>query len=328
MIAGGLQAFPYWSRLACVILAAGAAAYALGATLAALAATLLLRRLENTERHYPARAAGVALALRLLPLSAASLAALALALPSFLWLEPRGGGAEHVGGLCCALALAGAAGLSFIAARLTRACGASWRYQRQARRDGESRTLANRRVQVLPGPAASLAVAGTLRPLLTISRSALAELTAEQLALALGHEQAHRTAGDNWKRLMLLAAPVPGVGARELERAWARWAEWAADDFATGGDASRSLTLASALLAVARLGAAATCSRLVPVLSTLERGSGRDLSERIARLLACEGAHTAPRRWVGFAIAAALLWLTLQPTTLLAAHAVLERLVH
>lgn len=322
---------PYWSRLLLLMLAAGAAAYAGGAAATTLGAPVLLRRIRRWQHRTPERAAGLALTLRLLPLTAAALASVALCLPSYMWLEPHGH-AEAISAGCLALALAGGMGLGVIVLRAVSVIAASQGYRRRARRTGSVCEIAGQPVRVLPGAAPSMAIAGVWRPVLMLSQAAHDRLSREQLALGFGHEQAHRSAHDNLKRLFLAATPVAGPRARALEQAWARMAEWVADDRAVAGDAQRSLTLASALVAIAQLSAhGRTCGYLAPLVSTLEYGGGQALSERIARLLAFESAPAAPRpqrRWIGYAVAAAVLWCALQPTTLLAAHAVLERLVH
>src|SRR2546430_1176329 len=81
-------------------------------------------------------------------------------------------------------------------------------------------------------------------------RAILEALSAEQLAAALRHERAHRISRDNLKRLCILSAPdiLPFLGgSAELERGWAKFAEWAADHAAADGNPDRSLSLAAAL---------------------------------------------------------------------------------
>jgi len=119
-----------------------------------------------------------------------------------------------------------------------------------------------------------------------VSRAIRRTLSDEQLDAALRHEQAHRRAFDNFKRLLLAGTPrMPGFAA--LERGWSRMSEWAADDEAVSGSARRALCLADALVRVARLGA-------VPVeISFL--GDGRDLARRVDRLLHPQ-TYRRPRR--------------------------------
>jgi len=148
-------------------------------------------------------------------------------------------------------------------------------------------------------------------------------LSREQLAAAIRHEEAHLSARDNLKRLLLAATPrLPRF--RALERAWSRMSEWAADDEAVAGDTERSLCLASALVRVARLG---TVPADVGFL-----GDGADLACRIERLLH-PGAYVPPRRTglipaAAFALTASLLVFVLQAGTLESAHRLFEYLVH
>ena len=96
-----------------------------------------------------------------------------------------------------------------------------------------------------------------MHPQLLISKSVLNGLTAEQTEAALRHEQAHRTSRDNIKRFLILLSPdvLPFLRTfASLEHSWAKFTEWAADDQATAGDSHRALSLASALVRVARLG--------------------------------------------------------------------------
>jgi hypothetical protein len=106
-------------------------------------------------------------------------------------------------------------------------------------------------------------------------------------------------------------------------RAWARYAEWAADDAAAGGDSRRSLALAAALVRVARMEMAP------PMISPFD--GGVDLSERVERLLRMEP-QTGRRPscapvFVGWAMAAGALAAVLQPATLVSVHKVLEHLI-
>jgi hypothetical protein len=156
-------------------------------------------------------------------------------------------------------------------------------------------------------------------------------LSAGQLAAALRHEEAHRVSRDNLKRLILLLAPglLPGLhGFGAIERGWARFTEWAADDDAVAGDAHRSLSLAAALVRVARMGGSSPVSPLTAAFL----GEGREISARVDRLLSparTEPAH--PRKY----LTAAAITLTavsaatmLNPATLQSAHRLIEQLIH
>jgi hypothetical protein len=147
--------------------------------------------------------------------------------------------------------------------------------------------------------------------------------------VALRHEWAHRISHDNLKRLLLLAIPdvLPWLrGLRAIDRAWARLAEWAADDRAVGDDSLRSVALAGALVRVARLG---TAPPPAPLATSL-LADGSDLAVRVDRLLHPAPRCDAGRAWVlsGIGCAAAFTMLALRPETLRAAHRLLELLVH
>jgi hypothetical protein len=177
-----------------------------------------------------------------------------------------------------------------------------------------------------------LALAGVLRPRLVISDAVLQTLSAEELDVALHHENAHRVSRDNLKRLLLLLAPGPLPFVRGfafLEPAWARFSEWAADDEATRGDSLRALSLAAALLRVARMGAGARLS----FLQTSLVAGDCDLSARIDRLLRLDHARPVsfPRTrallsaaGVGISLCLATI-LILWPATLASVHRLLEQ---
>jgi len=262
------------------------------------------------ERFSPRRAAGFLLWLRLLPAMSAAVVVAAVCVPSYLWLEPNAG-VEHVGSACLAAAVLGSAVWIFGGVRAGRAA------------------LRSRRLVRLEQPC--LALAGFLRPRLIVSPAVRAVLTAEQFEAALAHERAHWASRDNLKRLLLLLAPgllpfCPGFG--RMERAWRRFTEWAADDSAAAGSARRSLSLAAALVRVARL---QTRPVVLPFATSL-LGEGPDLAARVTRLL-----HPAPRRataersglplGAAAALAAAFGAILLHPATLGAAHRLLERLM-
>ena len=166
-----------------------------------------------------------------------------------------------------------------------------------------------------------------------ISRKVMSALSADQLAAVLRHERAHRRSRDNFKRLLILLAP--GIlplfrGFSGVEQAWARVAEWAADDFAVAGDSHRSLTLAAALVRVARLGAVPA----TPVMVTSLMPSGIDLSARVDRLLHFVPSTAKPGRAArllsgvaGVLMGASVIALIARPVTLHAAHEFLETLI-
>jgi beta-lactamase regulating signal transducer with metallopeptidase domain len=184
------------------------------------------------------------------------------------------------------------------------------------------------------GAAPLLALTGIVRPRLVISQRVVSALSGRQLAAVLRHEHAHRLSHDNLKRLVILLSPglFPFFrGFDNLERAWARYTEWAADDLAVDGavdgDGRRSLPLAAALVRVARLGFAGPA----PPLATSLLADGQDLSARVDRLLHPR-ARSKPRNphlatAAVLTFAALLAAVILNPATFPAVHQLLEYLI-
>jgi len=311
---------PYTLRLVCLCLASF---FLVHAALALAARCLAPAALRFAERLRAQSAARLLLALRLFPAAVALAAVALLCVPSYLSLEQEGG-AEFVGFTCLAAALFGAAIWTISWARSLRAALRSHRYVRQCRRAGS--------VWIADGAAPFLGIAGIVRPKLIVSRSVAAALDRDQLAAAIRHELAHQSSADNLKRLLLLLAPdaLPFLrGFAGVERAWLRFTEWAADDRAVSQDAACSLSLAEALVRVARLGAAAQAS---PLMSHFVAASV-DISVRVERLLSptIEAAGRKPGRIaLAGAVAAlpAVALLMAQPATLRSVHELLERLMH
>jgi Zn-dependent protease with chaperone function len=321
----------YSLRLLCLSLASFFlinAALGLGTWLAAPAAIRL------AERMRPCVAARFLFFLRLLPALVALVVVLVLGVPSYLWLEPHAI-EESVSLACCAAALLGAAVWCISIARVLDATVRSCRYARQCKRIGRemSRDGAAVPTSVLEVETPVIALAGVIRPRVLVSRSVLTELTSGELDAALRHEEAHRNSRDNLKRFVCLLAPGTVLLTRSsaaLERAWARFSEWAADDEATCGDTRLSLLLASALIRVARMGASPQPSvSMTPLIA-----GDRDLTTRVDRLL--RGHPAVPARlWtpsvvlggcavvVTSAVAGATQW----PAILRVVHEIFERLL-
>ncbi len=115
-----------------------------------------------------------------------------------------------------------------------------------------------------------------------------------------------------------------------MDRSWARFTEWAADDRAAAGDPQRSLSLAEALVRVARMGASPRTSSFVSCLIE----DGRDLLIRVDRLLGLEApAENAPRKMralfagISLVIAGLLVAAITHPATLYSVHRLLEHLI-
>lgn len=300
--------------------------------LASLAAAPAVIRLAR--RTTPLAATRLLLGVRLFPLALSLLVVFGLCLPSYLLLEPEAG-AERIGFGCLAAALLGAAVWALSIARALRATANSLGCLRRCHGLGASVQLAGESlpVSVIEGETPVLALAGVLRPRIVLSRAVLRSLSPEQLETALSHERAHSISRDNLKRWLLLVAPDPIPffrGLAALDRHWAKYTEWAADDRAVAGDTRRSLSLASALVRMARLGAPA---RLAPLMASLVSADD-DLSARVDRLLRPGPRCEQPRRRLRFALGAAtlaalsiLLAVMLQPATLYSVHRLLEHLI-
>jgi hypothetical protein len=288
------------------------------------------------ERMQPRRAARFLFAIRLFPSTIACLLVAALCVPSFIWLEPVDA-SEGVGFICLAAAAMGAAVWGISLARGLRAIANSAQFLRGCHRPGKvSPVRAPDKVSPvweIEMPAPLVALAGVIRPRFVVSSQVLTVLTPGQLELALLHERAHRVSHDNLKRLLVILTPdlIPFVNPwKMIERTWAKFTEWAADDDATGGDSDRSLSLAATLVCVARTG----LWQAPLIASLVDHRSADLLAARVDRLL-----YPAPPRpdssrrltWLVngsiTAIAGAIVLLALNPSVLSFVHAMMERLI-
>ncbi len=283
----------------------------------------------------PARSAALLLlALRLTPLVLTLALVGLLCIPSYLSLEPHAI-IEPIGPWCLCAALLGALICVLSAYRGVRAVVATIRYQRFCQRPASEYMLAGEkacmRVTDAPGPV--LALAGIFRPTLLVSSAVLNVLSSEELRSAINHEHAHHASRDNLKRLLILCAPdiLPFWNAfSACERAWARFTEWSADDRVVAASAADALSLAAALVQVARL---STASVAIPLATSFLADNG-DISARVERLLHRPNSgfvrgHGA--RLISYAAAlicfALLAALATQTSILRAIHEVLERLM-
>jgi hypothetical protein len=320
----------YPLRLLCLCLAAFFLVH-LAVGLVVLAITPAAAR--RAGRMAPRPATRWLLALRLFPLACSLFVVAAFCVPSYLWLEPQTA-SEQAGFVCLASALLGLAGWSVSIARGVRAAARSLRYIGRCQRAGVRTQLEGDAspVWVMDGETGSLMLAGLVRPRLFISRQVMTSLSADQLEFAIRHETAHRVSRDNLKRLLMLLAP--GVlpcfrGFESLEAHWSRFTEWAADDSAVDGDAGRSLSLAAALVRVARLTRASYASPLIASLLN----EGRDLEVRVDRLLRAAPSDKLERRMpakaasVALVLTGLLVAAMLQPATFHSVHRLLEELI-
>jgi Zn-dependent protease with chaperone function len=248
----------------------------------------------------------------------------ALCVPSYLWFEPDAAG-EEVGPWCLAAALLCILIWGCSIARGAKAWLRSRQWLRGCERAGCEAQMAGGPALVVEGGA--FALAGVLRARVIVPGEVVRTLSSAELYVALEHERAHLRSRDNLKRLLLLLAPdaLPFFrgGLARLERAWKKFAEWAADDHAAGGDPQQALALASALVRVARLGAVAQPSALI---TSLVEG---DLTERVERLLQPEAKGTADRWPLALLslFALAMAGVAIRPGALVAVYGLLEKLI-
>lgn len=322
---------PYLARLVCLCLAVFFLVHmAFGLAVSALTPWAV----RFAGKMAPVHGARLLLALRLFPATFALFVVAGLCTPSYLYLEPKGE-PEEMGMVCLGAALLSLALWGWSIARAVRAVTRSVRHIRQCRDRSREMRLPGERMAawIVDGDAPCVMLTGLFRPRVVISRNVVAALSAEELSAVIRHERAHGVSRDNLKRLLVLLAPgiLPFAGGfRNLERAWAKIAEWAADDLAAAGKTRRSLSLAAALVSVARLGSAATA----PALATSLMSEGADLSERVDRLL--RPAHYASRRRdrepllmasAGLLLTGAMIAVMAHPVTLHSAHECLEFLI-
>jgi beta-lactamase regulating signal transducer with metallopeptidase domain len=268
------------------------------------------------------RAARVLLTLRLLPAAFSTLIVVALCVPSYLRFEPRMA-EEEVGIACGAAAIFGVAICAAALYRTLRALIRSSLYVRQC--GGRESNIEGEKVWIVP-QSTGIALAGIMHPRLLISERAIAELSGDQLAVALRHERAHRISRDNLKRLLILLAPAIFPALRALELAWIQCSEWAADDRAAEGDPDRSVALAAALVRVARLQSGIATPALVTSLVEADE----DLSLRVERLLHATPVRQPNLRFEKIALSCAALLIAsiaFNPAGLHIVHQLLEKLL-
>jgi beta-lactamase regulating signal transducer with metallopeptidase domain len=194
--------------------------------------------------------ADVLLGVRLMPAAVSSFFVAAMFLPVHWRLEPVNS-SERFGAVIGVLALVGLGLLVRSLLRAFRILRTDMQLEAMTRRLATPRGIAFE-VTGLSG----VSLAGILRPKILIGSRAFATLTPAELDVAIAHEVAHQRALDNLKRFLICCAPdVFGwlPAARRLEQRWEAETECQADARAVRGDDGRAVTLASALVKVARL---------------------------------------------------------------------------
>lgn len=239
----------FWLLTAAITFCAFALVATIASMVVAWSAPAIARRLEDDS---PAACASALFRLRMMPAGLAVLVAFGIVLPIFFAFESRAT-QESVPVTVLLLAVLGAALLARGAWRAAEA----WRATRGVVRDWQRR---GRRLETFDTPLPvfaieetfpTVAVVGVARPVLFIAERVLRECPEDEIRAMLHHECAHVTKRDNLKRFVMRACP-DFVGA-DLDRAWARAAEEAADAAVVAGDPSFAVELAQALIHVARL---------------------------------------------------------------------------
>lgn len=275
-------------------------------------------------------------AFRIFPFASATLFALGLALPAFLWLEPRR--TEEAPDLylvvsaCVSLLV-----IAVIAARLCRSVSATNRVVREWQRNGTQlyhpSGIPLFRVET---PATLFAAAGILTPKVFVGREALTCLTQEELEAAIEHELAHVRSWDNLKRSILRATRLPKCfqNLNSIDLAWSQAAESRADE--TASNRTSNLALGSAIVKIARLRTAQRVGTdaLHPAtaISHLVTGQVSAMGLRLVRLRALmQSEITPPKRrswslWVTVACSA-VGYVILLPAALSLTHRIMEDLV-
>jgi Zn-dependent protease with chaperone function len=180
--------------------------------------------------------------LRIFPVAGSAFITLTFALPAFFLLE--GGMDEDLGTLLFSvgtLLLLGAGLFRVVTAQAGAArVVAQWLKGSRSLHVDADRPA----VQVRPG-VPPLLLYGVSAPRVLVSETAVALLTPDELRAAVRHEIGHVQSRDNLKKLLLHAAPFPGMGS--LERAWQEAAEFAADEAAVS-KSDDAIDLAGALI--------------------------------------------------------------------------------
>jgi beta-lactamase regulating signal transducer with metallopeptidase domain len=255
-------------------------------------------------RRLPLRTASgtLVLALRMLPVTSATVFAAGVFLPAHVRFEPAAR-AESFGIVLAVLAALALGLLCRTAWRLALVASSARRFAAATRTTVSRRGSAIFEVNGLPG----VTLAGIFRPRILIGSEAMSALTPAELDVAIAHEVAHKRSHDNLKRLAIFCAPDVFAwcgAARVLEDRWQAAAECRADSDAARGDANRAVTLASALVKVAKLSARPATVRQSPAWSAFHVP---DLLEMRVRRLVAGPAPVSERRnrltWVAAMIA-------------------------
>ena len=232
--------------------------------------------------------------LRLLPAALAIGCAFGIALPIFIWFEPR----DTDEPLSRTLVTIAAFGVLLLLRGAWRAL-AAWRATARTRRQWQT---SGRLVGDLEAPVpvyaidASfpiVAVVGVRRPAMFVAERVLAECSRDELTAMMAHESAHVRAADNAKRFAARACPDLVGDGSAMHRAWLAAAEEAADAEAAASRPHRAADLAQALIRVARLAPMSAPG----FASAFYSGGG--IERRVRRLVDSSAAREVPIRVSG-----------------------------
>jgi Zn-dependent protease with chaperone function len=326
----------YWLRLASLCFAAFFLVHAAIGVCVWFAERSAIRVAERITARSAAR---FLFWMRILPAAAALAFVAGVCAPSYLRFEQNLAG-EKVGFACLAFAAMGL--LVWLTSLFSglRVTAHSIRFTRLCRRAGNSVRVPGEpsEMLVMQSTHPFLVQSGILRPYIVISRGLLNDFSSAELEAALGHESAHWASRDNWKRLLVAFLPeiFPVGRAFELiEGGWSKFTERAADDCVSAQGSGPALSLAAALVRLARLRATMGPPLWIP--RSVSSLAGRDdLSDRIERLLApptASALFAPPQHAWRIAIAIGSVALTASiavlasPVLLASIHELLEHLL-
>ncbi len=321
----------YWLKLGCLCLTSFFLVHlAVGLVVMCLSPAAV----RMAGQVQPRRAARLLFALRMLPMGCAGFVVGVICIPSYLQFEKNPAVGE-IGVVCFGFTILGFS--VWTASILRGVCAAihSFTFAKRCKPRGFLGGSATRSVSTyfFDYEDIDVALVGVIWPRLVVSQRVLDTLSAGQMKAVLSHEHAHRTSRDNLKRLFLLLLPglLPGVaGLDSLEKSWAKFAEWAADDDACAGNPFRSVELAEALVHVARLHGQGR----PPALASCLTAGEVELSTRIGRLLQAPPTDAKRGRdrmllfWgISIAMATVSAFILVHPSMLYTAHRAIELIV-
>lgn len=311
-------------------------------SISSLVVSLLWKAMAGRAKEWNAGTrARVLCALRLFPVAIGIICVGLLLVPAYFVHEPRDSH-EDISFKLAVVSLFSAVGIGlallrgFMSWRVTSRLSAEWLEQAQPVPLSEIDVPTYSIEHAFP----LIAIVGTLRPRLFIAKQVFQALTSEELSATIQHEAGHIIARDNLKRSLIRACRdtlllIPC--GRPLDAAWKDASESAADEHAARGGPSVALSLAAALVKIARMippgGRPA-----MPAAAMLIGDEQGSVGERVRRLLhlANSGNQAAPSALVQKAPSLIALALTIlvaafttnEPHVLAVVHSLIEHGVH